>query len=168
MLKRILAALMVAVVMAGSAEAAPFEDADAAYKHGDYATVLKLLKPLAEQGDAKAQADLGVMYLDGKGVPPDYAEAAKWLRKADEQGYAPALADLQTLYEYGKGNGNLGAVAKPLAEQGNAHAQNDLGIAYANGEEGVPDHAEAMKWFRLAEVDREWTTARERTTATAR
>ena len=36
------------------------------------------------------------------------------------------------------------------AEQGNASAQYNLGVRYANGE-GVPqDDAEAVKWYRLA------------------
>jgi hypothetical protein len=58
LLKRILAGLIVAVVMGGAAVAGPFEDAVAAYKHGDYATALRLLRPLAEQGNARAQFNL--------------------------------------------------------------------------------------------------------------
>ena len=42
----------------------------------------------AEQGNAAAQYNLGVMYDNGEGVPQDYAEAAKWYRLAAEQGEA--------------------------------------------------------------------------------
>jgi len=63
----------------------PLEDGLAAYRRGDYATALSLLKPLAEQGDARAQAQLGIMYAEGKGVARDDSEALKWLRKAAEQ-----------------------------------------------------------------------------------
>jgi hypothetical protein len=59
MLKSILAGLVVAVVMASAAVAGQFEDATAAYDRGDYATALRLLRPLAEQGDADAQTNLG-------------------------------------------------------------------------------------------------------------
>lgn len=39
---------------------------------------------------------------------------------------------------------------RPLAEQGNAGAQNRLGIMYEKGQ-GVPqDHAAAVKWYRKA------------------
>jgi TPR repeat protein len=39
---------------------------------------------------------------------------------------------------------------KPLAEQGNGAAQNNLGTIYKEGQ-GVPkDNAEAVKWFRKA------------------
>ncbi len=42
----------------------------------------------AEEGDAFAQASLGLMYYDGEGVPKDYQEAAKWYRMAAEEGDA--------------------------------------------------------------------------------
>jgi TPR repeat protein len=46
------------------------------------------LRPLAEQGDAKAQFALGNLYYFGQGTLQDYVEAVKWFRKAAEQGYA--------------------------------------------------------------------------------
>ena len=46
-----------------------------AYERGDYATVIELVRPLAEQGDAEAQSLLGFMHYHGEGVPQDYAEA---------------------------------------------------------------------------------------------
>ncbi len=53
--------------------AGPLEDATAAYQHGDYATALRLSRPLAEQGHARAQITLGTMYAEGKGTQ-DYKE----------------------------------------------------------------------------------------------
>ena len=44
----------------------------------------------AEQGDALAQAILGMMYAEGKGVRQDDKKAAEWYRKAAEQGEARA------------------------------------------------------------------------------
>lgn len=61
-----------------------------AYNAGDYATALGEWMPLAEQGDATAQNNLGVMYEYGLGVPKDDAEAVKWYRMAAEQGNALA------------------------------------------------------------------------------
>ena len=49
---------------------------------GDFQTALKEWKPLADQGHAGAQYNLGLMYADGRGVPEDDAEAAGWLRLA--------------------------------------------------------------------------------------
>jgi hypothetical protein len=77
-----LAVSLVAAVLAGAALAGPLDDAQAAYNRGDYATALQLIRPLADQGDARAQSILGLMYESGRGVPQDYAEAVKWYRKA--------------------------------------------------------------------------------------
>ena len=41
----------------------------------------------AEQGNADAQFNLGLMYYAGKGVPKDDAKAEKWCRKAANQGF---------------------------------------------------------------------------------
>ena len=55
-------------------------------------------RPLAEQGDASAQTNLGKMYHQGHGVPRDYAEAMKWYRLAAEQGFALAQSNLGGMY----------------------------------------------------------------------
>jgi uncharacterized protein len=80
--KAAVAALMLAVSFAGSAAAGPIEDAGAAYTKGDYATTLRLLRPLAEQGNASAQVRLGFLYHKGRGVTQDYAAAMSWYLKA--------------------------------------------------------------------------------------
>jgi TPR repeat protein len=50
----------------------------AAYQRGDYATAMRLLRPLADQGVPLVQFTLGVMYAIGKGTPQDYGQAASW------------------------------------------------------------------------------------------
>ena len=70
-----------------------------AARNGDYATALRELRPLAEQGHAIAQYNLGVMYEFGHGVAQDYAEAVKWWRLAAEQCHA---------HPRGRGDGNGG------------------------------------------------------------
>ncbi len=82
---------------------ADFWDGIAAYDRGDYAAALKEWRPLAEQGNAAAQYNLGQMYIYGRGVPEDYAEAAKWYRKAAEQGHANAQYNLGVMYDNGQG-----------------------------------------------------------------
>ena len=57
----------------------------------------------AEQGDASAQFNLGVMYNHGYGVPQDYKEAVKWYRLSAEQGDARAQNKLGLMYEKGEG-----------------------------------------------------------------
>ncbi len=65
---------------------AGFDEGDAAYHRGDYATALREFRSLAERGDTYAQFILGFMYTQGQGVTQDYAQAAKWYRKAADQG----------------------------------------------------------------------------------
>ncbi len=141
-------------------------DANAAVGRGDYATALRLVRPLAEQGNALAEVLLGSMYesgggdqtymgyADGHGVPQNYAEAMKWYRKAAEQGNAAAQGNLGVMYEKGHGVPQNYAEAmkwyRLAAEQGNAYAQVILGARYAEGQ-GIPQNfTEAMKWYRLA------------------
>jgi TPR repeat protein len=83
--------------------AGTWDDFNAAHERGDYETALRLIRPLAEQGYAAAQTNLGVMYANGQGVPQDYAEALKWYRKAAEQGNAGAQRNLGAMYSLGRG-----------------------------------------------------------------
>ncbi len=82
---------------------AGFDEGVAAYHRGDYATALSEFRPLAEQGNARAQRALGLMYRKGHGVPQDDAEAFRWDRKAAEQGFASAQRNLGVMYISGQG-----------------------------------------------------------------
>ena len=74
-LKRGIVAVALALVLAGPVMGADPQAGWEAYNRGDYATALKELRPLAEQGDADAQSLLGYLYSEGLGVTQDYAEA---------------------------------------------------------------------------------------------
>ena len=89
-LKRAIAASVLVSAFAAPVAAGTFEDAVDAHARGDYAKALRLIRPLANDGDASAQFNLGLMYTTGQGVQQDNAAAALWFRKAAEQGYAPA------------------------------------------------------------------------------
>jgi TPR repeat protein len=97
------AALMLAVSFAGSVAAGPFEDAALAYKKGDYATALGLMRSLAEEGNVAAQFNLGIMYQLSHGVPQDNEAAVSWYRKAADQGLAEAQYNLGAMYANGEG-----------------------------------------------------------------
>src|SRR5262249_19517855 len=62
-----------------------------------------MVRPMAEQGYAAAQYNLGRAYEYGQGVMQDYTEAAKWYRLAADQGYAVAQYDLGRMHEHGQG-----------------------------------------------------------------
>ena len=61
-MRHVLFALFLVAACATIAAADPIEDAEAVYNRGDYTRAARLFRPLAEQGHAKAQFNLGVMY----------------------------------------------------------------------------------------------------------
>lgn len=140
--------------VAGPAVAGPLEDGLAAHKAEDYETALRLLRPLAEQGEARAQWGLGVMYANGQGVLFDTATAASWFRKAADQGYANAEYGLGVMYENGFGvqQSHTEAVRwyRKAAEHGHAAAQYSIGVNYDHGIGVERDRVQALRWLSLA------------------
>jgi TPR repeat protein len=103
-MRKLIQAAIVAIMLMPVAGVAQDDDAGMrAYITGDYETALKEWRPLADQGEAKAQFLLGWMYYKGQGVPQDYTEAVKWYRLAAEQGNALAQNNLGLMYGFGFG-----------------------------------------------------------------
>lgn len=98
-MKLFLPALVVLLsLLAAPATAQDYDKGVASYERGDYVAALWKWRPLAEQGDAQAQYELGQSYFRGRGVLRDYTEAAKWFRLAAEKGYAEAQVLLGGMY----------------------------------------------------------------------
>ena len=149
-----LTALMLFATPVVAVVAGDYEDGLVAYRAGDYEKAFRLWKPLAEQGEAKAQNNLGSMYSFGRGVPEDDAKAVYWYRKAAEQGYAKAQFNLGSMYANGEGASKDYAKAvywyRKAAKQGDTDGQLNLGLKYAKGE-GVPENkVKAYVWWSLA------------------
>jgi TPR repeat protein len=128
--------------------------ADAAYEKGKYKTALRLAHPLADQGDPRAQALMGLLYANGRGVPRDDREAMKWFRSAAEQGDAVAQLQIGVMYYGGRSVPQDYSEAarwyQLAAERGNPEAQYNLGIMYATGVGMPQDNILAHMWFNLA------------------
>ena len=121
-----------------------------AAQRGDYNTALKEWTSLAEQGYAKAQFNVGIMYDNGQGVLQDYKTAVKWYILSAEQGYAKAQYNLGFMYHNGQGIPQDYKTAvkwyKLAAEQGFAKAQYNLGGMYALGQGVIEDKVYAHMW----------------------
>ena len=106
-----------------------------------YVEGVRFFRLAADQGDASAQFNLGVMYENGFGVPQDDTEAVRWYRLAADQGDAPAQDTLGGMYANGRGVPQDDAEAVRwyglAADQGIAEAQYNVGVSYADGL-GVP------------------------------
>src|SRR5690349_11725668 len=68
---------------------------------GSYEKALEIVRPLADNGDARAQSLLARMYYRGRAVRQDHVEALKWFRRAAEQGDATAQFNLGVMYSEG-------------------------------------------------------------------
>jgi TPR repeat protein len=151
----------------GPVAAGPLEDAKAAYDRDEYATALRLLRPLADQGDDVAQYYLGLMHSNGQGVPQDYAEALKWFRRAADRGNIDAQINLGIKYALGwegvpKNYAESAKWHRLAADRGNHWAQYILGLVYASGV-GVPqDYALAYMWFNVSAAQGHPDAARDR------
>jgi uncharacterized protein len=87
-----------------SLSAAAESDYDkAVYVYGcaDYPKAFNLFKPLAENGNALAQFQVGMMIEQGQGADVDLEQAYRWYMKAAEQGVADAYFALGQLYARG-------------------------------------------------------------------
>lgn len=102
MVRVILASLIVLGAVTAAGAQSP-ERAQAAYFRGDYDEAMRLMQPLAEQGDKHSQYLIGFMYERGEGVPQDYKKAAKWYALAADNGHPFAQNNLGVLYKHGRG-----------------------------------------------------------------
>lgn len=147
--------MLLILAMLTPASAADFQAGLEAFERGDFATVVREWRPLAEQGHATAQYLLGGMYKLGVGLPQNNAEAAKWFRKAAEQGITEAQNYLGLMYANGEG-----------VPKNNVQAYAWLNITAAQGEKNAKEVkakiAEVMTYEELAharELSREYWEA---------
>lgn len=140
--------------VAGATCAGQFDFAKNASTSTNAAGAIAKYRPLADQGNAAAQFNMGMIYHAGYGVAADDAVAAVWFQKAAEQGFARAQSALGLLYLAGHGvpqdYGQAAHWLAKAAEQGDSVAQENLGAMYGKGD-GVPrDERLAIAWSQKA------------------
>ncbi len=96
-------AIVLALVSSGIARADTLGAGSSAFNRGDYNTAARLLLPLAERGNARAQGMVGFMYATGQGLPQAYDAAGYWYRLAAEQGDTTSQYLLGLAYDKGQG-----------------------------------------------------------------
>lgn len=131
--KKIIIRLTLSLLLgSGVAVATDFDKGLKAAQSGDFKTALAEWMPLAEQGNANAQRNLGLMYDNGDGVQENDKTAVKWYTLAAEQGLDQAQSNLGFMYYIGKGvTQDYETSAKwyaLAAEQGNSKAKENLSI----------------------------------------
>ena len=159
-IKKIITGLTLSFLLSsGVASAADFNKGTQAMNSGDYKTAMAELKPLAEQGDASSQYNVGIMYEYGYGVPENDKTAVKWYTRAAEQGMPHARFNLGVMYDNGTGvpeNDKTAVKWYTLAAKwGLASAQSNLGVMYSKGEGVLTDTKRAYMWYNLASYNGE-------------
>jgi hypothetical protein len=158
MTRSISAAFVVCVAAVGlpvvAGATTSLEAGSAALDQKNFPVALRLLRPLAEHGNAVAQYKFGVMYEHGWGVAKSFPQALIWYQMSAGQKYSYAEFNLGNMYATGEGVPQDYVIARiwldRAADKGFAFAQSNLGLLYAYGL-GVPrDNVEAYKWFTLA------------------
>ena len=108
----------------------------------------------AKKGDATAQYNLGLMYLQGSEMTQNYGEALKWFELAAKQGNTSAQLNLGLLYKGGRGvlqdYGNAAQWFQKAAVKGNAEAEYNLASLYKIGQGVKHDMKQAYAWYNLA------------------
>ncbi len=137
---------------------ADFLEGKKSYDNKNWRRAIVLLRPLAEQGDARAMVLLGNMYLDGYGVERDPTEAFMLYRRGAERNNADAMLATATLYQTGNGvptNTRLAIMwFERCAKTGDQSCAFFYGLHMYQGSKGEtfdikPNHVEAYKWMRL-------------------
>ena len=134
--------------------AADFSRGYNAARDGDYASAVRWYTFAADEGNAAAQYNLGVIYENGSGVAQQYKTAVQWYTLAADQGYVEAQYNLGVIYENGSGVAQEYDTALRwytlASAQGHANAQNNLGAMYYKGAGVQKSNAYAHIWFNIA------------------
>jgi len=148
------AAAILSGLISATAATDPLAEGAKFYQRADYKGALAQWQPLAVQGNPVAQNNLGVMYLDGKGVPQNMSEAVRYLSLAAAAGSSLGQNNLGGLYREGKGVPRDYVLAArwftASAGQGNAAAMYNLGLMYEMGQGMKAEPFHAYMWYALA------------------
>ena len=131
-----------------------FQNANKAYRNQDFARAYYWWNLLAEAGHAKAQTNLGLLFLRGQGVDKNIGIALKWMEQAAHQGVVTAQYNLG--YLYSTLDGDLRDQQKAsfwylkAAEGAHATARYHLAQRYERGIGTKRNYVEALRWSNLA------------------
>ena len=162
-MKKLISVFLALFFVSSNVYAGDIRERQDAYKRGDYQTVEEKWQPMAEQGNAEAQYQIGMIYNEKyqiSGHPSDQKSAFKWLKMAHKGGHEDALSKVNLMITQSYKNGleayqrgdyqtaekNL----KNIAERGHVGAQYHLGMMNKNWPGREPDYNKAFKWLKRA------------------
>jgi TPR repeat protein len=151
---RLIAVSLGLMVLLGTASAfAGLAEGEAAFAQRDWRTATRELKPLADQGNARAQFLMGgIARFNQEAGREDPTDAIAWYRKAAAQGLPEAQRELAFLLLNSKPpqTGEAVTLYTAAAQRGDAEAQYQLGVLYDRGMGVRPDFAQRQAWWSKA------------------
>ena len=120
----------------------------------DFTEAIRWYEQLAKQGDARAQASVGLMYARGYGVPKNLEMARHWWSFAAAQNDPGAQYNLGVLYATGQGvpldYKQAAHWLDRAAHRGHVQAQHNLGTLYREGKGVERDPELGYFWIKVA------------------
>lgn len=144
------AALLAGLLLGPSIAWAGLAEGEAAFAQRDWRTATRELRPLAEQGNARAQYLMGsIARFNQDAGREDPTQAIEWYRKAAAQGLPEAQRELAFMLINAKPPQTAEAVSlyTAAAQRGDAEAQYQLGALYDRGLGVPPDLAQRQAWW---------------------
>jgi uncharacterized protein len=146
--------LITGLAQAGTLHASTLEEAKLKLSQKDFAAAHAIYLELANQNDAKACYNLGLMFHDGDGVKQNMDEAVKWYTKSAALNFNEAQYMLASLVF----KREIQSITYPeavkyyqqAAELGHVKSQLNLGVLYYRGEVIEQDAEASFKWLSLA------------------
>lgn len=145
-----------------AADIAILQKADAARRSADFKEAYALYKTLADQGNARAETQIGLMYRMGELGRQDNAQAMAHFRQAATAGDGIAQFTLGLAFQKGNNGAQkddaeaarwfaqaLGSLQR-AAERQDAEAQRTLAMMYRDGLGVAKDEAQSKQWLHQA------------------
>lgn len=134
MLRSLQIAVLTGALLASPVWAQSVQTGIEAWQKADYKSAVEIWRPLAENGDADAQFNLGQAYRLGRGVPVNLAVAQTWLTRSAGKGHVDAQTTLGLLL-FDSGDRETGIRwLGSAAEKGDPRAMLVYGTALFNGD----------------------------------
>lgn len=140
------------LIFSHAAFAGPYEDAINAKVRQDYTTAYNLFSPLANSGNAEAQFEIALLYLNGHygANSQQKSTGVTWLRRAANGGHLQAQKEMHVLFiigsSYGVSDEESVKYVRMAAEQGDASSEYSMGLSYKHRE----NYSKARFWFEKA------------------
>ena len=146
---------LVTLFFSNTLHAGEYEDGIAAYQAGEYDVAISLLAKAGDQGHARAQYFLSVLFEGRSGIKRDASASLHWLEKAAESGFVEAQRNLAAFYHDGVDNPDDDIEQakfwyRKTASQGDLKGQLYLAILLDKESQIEKDHTEAIRWYLLA------------------